>query len=428
MDDVDGDDRLDHHDDDDEEENEDEDDEDEIMAWEYRDEVRRQIDDNDPSLSDIWIGEDEDFEVYPNDGDWEGFGASLGRNTNIKEVIVKLNTTQMERGVQTEHFFQGLAKNRSIKSLDIMNFDAERSDMIPLMAPFFMNNKSLETLEISSDGSLGDVCLSKIAFAIGQFNSLTSFSLMGYYSENIISEGQDASSEGQDASRELIEALAGHAGLVCLSLKNVPIGRDACTALADLLRNPQVSLESLNLFRTEIDDDGADILSTGLIRNHTLTDFGIDRNGFTEIGWLAIFAMLKSPQCRLSCLKLHSNINDAVARSLANALRCNSTLKMLSLRQIHGITDEGWRDLFMGLLHGQHCILEKLDLSDIRGDDPDSMMESLASALAGNVNLKELHLFISGSATSIGLQAVATILRNPNSASIERACVDWQYH
>ena len=128
MDDVDGDDRLDHHDDYDEEENEDED---EIMAREYRDEVRRQIDDNDPSLSDIWIGDNGDSSYMPDDGDWKQFGASLGKNTHIKLVSIHLNTAQMERRVQTVHFFQGLAKNRSIKSLDIMNFDAERSDMIP---------------------------------------------------------------------------------------------------------------------------------------------------------------------------------------------------------------------------------------------------------------------------------------------------------
>jgi len=185
-------------------------------------------------------------------------------------------------------------------------------------------------------------------------------------------------------------------------------------ALADLLRNPRVSLESLNLFRTEIYDKGADILSAGLLGNNSLTNLYI--NGFSEIGWLAIFAMLKNPQCRLSCLDLmHSNFNDAVARSLANALRYNSTLKMLFLKDIHGITNSGWRDLFMGILDGPHCILEKLDLRDSRGDDPDSMIESLTSALAGNVNLKELHLFTCGSATPVGWQTLASILRNPSS-------------
>jgi hypothetical protein len=56
---------------------------------ENRGEVIRQINDNDPSLHDILIGdEDDDLIVYPNDGDWEGFGASLGRNTHIKEVSI----------------------------------------------------------------------------------------------------------------------------------------------------------------------------------------------------------------------------------------------------------------------------------------------------------------------------------------------------
>jgi hypothetical protein len=408
MDDDDGVDRLDDDDEEEEDENEDEDDADEIEHLRVfdRERVRRQIDDNDPSLHDVFIG-DYSGGYMAHDGDWKAFGASLGRNTHIKFVSIHLNATQM--GVQIVHFFQGLARNRSIKSLDII-FDAESSDMFPLMAPFFMNNNSLETLEITREGRWVDGCLSKIAFALGQFNSLITFSLMGDNSKSIISEGQDV-------SRELIEALAGHAGLNCLSLKNVPIRQDSCVTLADLLRNPQVSLESLKLFRTDINDEGADILSSGLIRNHTLTDFDINRNGFTEIGWQAIFAMLTNPQCRLVSLDLGStDINDAVARSLVNALRCNSSLKSLFLEDIHSITATGWRDLFAGILQGQHCMLEKLDLSDSRGEDPDRMMESLADALAVNVNLKELHLFNFESATSIGWQSLATILRNPSSA------------
>jgi len=204
--------------------------------------------------------------------------------------------------------------------------------------------------------------------------------------------------------------------LKCLSLGKVPIGRDACTALADFLRNPRVILESLDLFRNAIDDKGADILSSGLIGNQSLTNLNIGRGGFTEIGWLAIFAMLKNPHCRLMSLDLgYTDINDSVAQSLTNALRCNSTLKTLTLRQIHSISTAGWRDLFAGILQGPHCMLEKLDLSDSRGEDPDRMMESLADALAVNVNLKELHLFTCGSATPVGWRILATILRNPSS-------------
>jgi hypothetical protein len=117
-------------------------------------------------------------------------------------------------------------------------------------------------------------------------------------------------------SFKLIEALTGHVGLKCLSIGNVPIGRDACTALADLLRNPRVILESLYLFRTEIDDEGADILSSGLIGNQSLSNLIIGRDAITGIGWVAIFAMLKNPHCRLMSLDLgYTDINDSVAIS-----------------------------------------------------------------------------------------------------------------
>jgi hypothetical protein len=307
-------------------------------------------------------------------------------------------------GFHGVRFFQGFAMNRGIEKLDV-NY-VQSSDMFPLLVPFFMNNNSLKTLSVSCKEG-GDECLSKIAFALRQFNSLTSFSLDSASAYSYYDGG---------ASCGVVEALVGHAGLKCLSVSNVPIGRDACTALADLLRNPRVILESLLLCRTKIDDEGADILSTGLIRNHTLTNFDIDRNGLTGIGWVAIFSMLKNPHCRLSCLDLmFSDINDAVARSLANALRCNTTLKSLRLRQIHSITTTGWRDLFAGILQGPHCMLEKLDLRDSRGEDPDRMMESLASAMAANVNLKELHIFTCESATRVGWQALASILHNPST-------------
>jgi hypothetical protein len=103
--------------------------------------------------------------------------------------------------------------------------------MFPLLVPFFMNNNSLNALSVSCKESKegGDECLSKIAFALRQFNSLTSFSLDGASAYSYYDGG---------ASCGVVEALVGHAGLKCLSLNNVPIGRDACTALADLLRNP----------------------------------------------------------------------------------------------------------------------------------------------------------------------------------------------
>jgi len=86
---------------------------DEEEIREYREKVRRQVVDNDPSLSEIWIGNEEVNEIIPNDGDWKGFGASMGRNTHINELSFSLDTSQM--GVQVVHFFRGFAMNRCIQ-------------------------------------------------------------------------------------------------------------------------------------------------------------------------------------------------------------------------------------------------------------------------------------------------------------------------
>ena len=74
------------------------DDEDDDLAR-HREESRRQVEQNDPSLLSIDVGSDE-YDYMPRNGNWEASGASFGRNTHIKEILISLNSTQM--GV---HFF-----------------------------------------------------------------------------------------------------------------------------------------------------------------------------------------------------------------------------------------------------------------------------------------------------------------------------------
>ena len=80
------------------------------------------------------------------------------------------------------------------------------------------------------------------------------------------------------------------------------------------------------------------ILSFGLKCNNTLRELTLRRNeAFTEIGWGSMFAVLESPNCRLEKLNLGLNrINDSLVCSLTNALRNNNTLKTLNLETILG--------------------------------------------------------------------------------------------
>jgi hypothetical protein len=141
----------------------------------------------------------------------------LGKNTQIKDVALDLDTSQM--GVQVVNFFSGLAINRCIQKMKIMAGIVSQSDeTFYLLVPFFIHNHVLFELEIEYSGHR-DGCFSRIAFALGQFYSLSRFSISG---------NLPSISEGHDASCELIEALAGHVGLWSLGFYDVPIGRGGC--------------------------------------------------------------------------------------------------------------------------------------------------------------------------------------------------------
>jgi hypothetical protein len=49
------------------------------------DEVRRQIEDDDPNLTSLSVG---DYDFQLSDGDWAGLGRAIGRNTHLNEICV----------------------------------------------------------------------------------------------------------------------------------------------------------------------------------------------------------------------------------------------------------------------------------------------------------------------------------------------------
>lgn len=95
-------------------------------------------------------------------------------------------------------------------------------------------------------------------------------------------------------SKELIEALAGHAGLRKISYQGISIGRDGFVAIATLLQNPLSNLTYLVLKdnseysdneRIIVDDEEARILSSGLNKNNSLTDLTLSGNHIGQRGW-----------------------------------------------------------------------------------------------------------------------------------------------
>jgi Ran GTPase-activating protein (RanGAP) involved in mRNA processing and transport len=352
-------------------------------------ELRLERNDPDLLIFDIGMGH------HPPRG-WEVLGESIGHNTMLHEVSIGDNEPQSELGPR---FFRGLAKNRSIKKMSFSCSNRLCGENFQYLIPFFMNNKSLESLDILFSNCFElprNGRFDSLEFALEQFNGLKELSL--------------ASDDGIEGADKVIKALSGHTGLRKLSLEDVQIGKEGFTNLAAMLLNPSCSLSTLYLsHQYNIDDEIANILASGLNGNVTLTELNLVRcTRLTVIGWKTIFYQLKSPACMIHTLNLGCNhISDTALPSLMSALSNNNTIKVL---QLCGMTNsDAFFQAMFRFLQSPSCMLESMDLSHNSFDD--EKVESLTNALANNCRLKKLQLRYNKDITSTGWQTLFQLLQ-----------------
>jgi hypothetical protein len=206
-------------------------------------------------------------------------------------------------------------------------------------------------------------------------------------------------------------------------LVGVQIGMDGYNRLANLLQNPRFNLSTLSLNNQfDIDDNTANIISSGLNGNNTLIELDLsylisdDSQQFTAFGWNAIFGRLNTANCRIQKLDLHYNyICDSSTPSLMSALRNNTTLKELNINAFRN--NSTIAPAIIQLLASPQCLLESLhlgDLSDEGGTDlDDAVLESLTNALTNNSHLRELILGWN-TITSVGYRPLIHLPQRPS--------------
>jgi hypothetical protein len=376
----------------------DEDDNDEGSEDDNGDDLMLQLERNDPDLLNFVILNTD----RPLDG-WAALGESIGRNTMLNELDFDYEPLS-EIGV---NLYRGLVKNRSIKKLKLCSNRA-CGEIFLYLIPFFTKNKSLESLEIIY---LNSGRFHSLEYALDQFNGLKEFSLIC----NVSIEGED----------KVIQSLSGHTGLRKLSLAGVQIGMEGFTILAAMLLSPSCCLSTLSLHdQYNLDDELANILSSGLNGNGTLTE--LDLSGslgctrltrLTAIGWQAIFGPLKSSTCMISTLNLGSNhISDTALPSIMSALSNNVTIKDLKLSIMEN--SDAFLQAMIQFLQSPSCILESINLSnnsrDSRNSFDDEKIESLTNALANNCRIKKLNLLSNRSVTPAGWQTLFQLVQRPS--------------
>jgi len=323
------------------------------------------IERNDPDLLKFDIG------TEPSRG-WEVLGERIGRNTMLNEVNI-IYEPLSELGM---HFFRGLAKNRSIKKLSFFISSRVCGDLLLYLIPFFMNYTSFESLRLiylNGSEAPSEGRFDSLEYALEQFNWLKELRME-----------IDGRIEGAE---NVIQALSGHTGLRELHLLGAQMGKEGFNNLAAMLLNPSCSLSTLCL-NSDIDDEMAIILSSGLKENGTLTELDLCTR-LTATGWQAIFSPLKSATCMINTLNLGCNhISDTALPSLVSVLSNNNTIKVLQLSMMQN--SNAFLQAMIQFLQSPSCMIQSMDLSYNSFDD--EKIESLTNALANNCRLKKLNL------------------------------------
>ena len=100
----------------------------------------------------------------------------------------------------------------------------------------------------------------------------------------------------------------------------------------------------LLLNNNDIDDEGVGMIVQALSHENKLKELSLGTNqSITIRGWKRVATLLEMPDCSLENLCIYHNyIGDEGALVFANALKNNSTLKVLRLNVEGSITAEGW--------------------------------------------------------------------------------------
>ena len=236
--------------------------------------------------------------------EWLQLGNNIGSNTHLQSLSVCPDgVDEQDEIASTENldlFINGIANNRSLKELLILEYDFSRA-RLGLLHPFVIENDSLVELQLNNCG-FGLHDLQMLAAAFSQRRNPTSIKQIEISGSNI-----------SDESIPAIVEICGH----CPRLQNLDltymhhyIGVQGLIHLATYLEDPRCSIQCLYL--RGVTDDGARVLANSLVNNEklkTLAVFGHSR--ITSIGWEYFHSILRST----------SSINAL--------LNCNHTLERL---------------------------------------------------------------------------------------------------
>ena len=211
--------------------------------------------------------------------------------------------------------------NKSLKeiSLSLSNTDLLGGEIFQLLRPFFENNHSIDKLLVNG-------CI----FGAGSARQLSL--ALGRCNKSLRTIWLDRNQMGEEQLVEIIEALSAHPQLEEVELPRMNIGRNGCTALANLLRSTATELRHFDLSGNGIDDNGALVFANALASNRKLKTLDLSSNtGITAEGYSSFSNVLcDTSSINATFLSNHTLESLGGAPSLPFDIRCSLALNLSS--------------------------------------------------------------------------------------------------
>ena len=389
-----------------------------------------QLKKNDPKLHSlsVYFATDDDEEEFVHSVNWEVEGKCIGESTHVKKINFDVRYEYLDEGERNnfEAFCRGVANNRSIETLSIIDSDLPEVETFASMCPFFEYNDNLREI-IIPDCYIGGERTRLLAGALSRRCNKSSLRKIDLYASDV----------GGEQGEELMTVLSGYHNLVKLCLGHNMVGQglanmlqntnhlkkldgynnnidvQCTTILAEALaRNKSLNVLDLSYCK-KIGDEGAAVLGNGLGRNNSLMKISMNHiQSITSTGWAAFFRGMSNSKSSLNELNIgQNNIGDEGALALAATIDKFKSIKSLDLSMI-SISANVWVTLLKSLFNPD-SVLEKLCLYGNNIDD--EVVAFSGGALVNNSTLKSLSLISNRSITGRGWAAFFGRLSNQNS-------------
>ncbi|ROJ35263.1 Mucolipin-3 [Anabarilius grahami] len=204
-----------------------------------------------------------------------------------------------------------------------------------------------------------------------------------------------------------------------LNLSGNKLGDSGVKNLSDLLMNPQFKLEKLHLYRCSITEEQCVILTSALKSNPShLRELNLGWNELGDSGVKNLSDLLMNPQIKLEKLDLHGcSSTEEQCVILTSALKSNPSHRRELDLSWNKLGNTGVKHLCY-VLKDSHCKLERLRLSFCYMTEEGC--SALTSALKSNLShLRELNLSWNKLGDS-GVKNLSDLLMNPQFSKLEK--------